>query len=133
MRFLEKWLSASDDEKVAIDRRAFLRGMTVTGAGLLVPAASVFDMGVHRPAPVSLSRCVLRMGGARGPIHRMFRVGQVLEVGVGSGDFYEVHSVRPSNVGLTPVRPEHCTDEDGTVDRDVIRLPLGVNWFQVQP
>lgn len=28
-----------------LSRRAFLRGLTVTSAGLLVPSATVFDMG----------------------------------------------------------------------------------------
>ena len=39
------WAFRSDDEKVSIDRRAFLRGMAVTSAGLLVPGATVFGAG----------------------------------------------------------------------------------------
>ena len=39
------WASFSDDEKMQMDRRAFLRGMAVTSAGLLVPGATAFDLG----------------------------------------------------------------------------------------
>ena len=39
------FFKTSDDDKVRMDRRAFLRGMTVTAAGLLVPKATVFDQG----------------------------------------------------------------------------------------
>lgn len=39
---LRGWVSSSEQEKVGIDRRAFLRGMTVTSVGLLVPGVSVF-------------------------------------------------------------------------------------------
>lgn len=51
---IREWASASDDDKVQLDRRAFLKGMAVTSAGLLVPGAAVFDMGrIVRPeAPV---------------------------------------------------------------------------------
>lgn len=41
---LREWASSSDDEKMQMDRRAFLRGMAVTSAGLLVPGATVFDL-----------------------------------------------------------------------------------------
>jgi len=42
---LKSWASFSEDEKEVLDRRAFMKGMMVTGAGLLVPGASLFDMG----------------------------------------------------------------------------------------
>ena len=41
---LRDWAATSDTERVNLDRRAFLRGMAVTSAGLLVPGATVFDM-----------------------------------------------------------------------------------------
>ena len=47
---LRDWLSFDEDEKMLMERRAFLKGMTVTSAGLLVPGAAVFDLGrVARP------------------------------------------------------------------------------------
>lgn len=42
---IRKFLDLSESEKVRLDRRAFLRGMAVTSAGLLVPAATIFDFG----------------------------------------------------------------------------------------
>ena len=55
MKFLDRireWAGLSDDDKMQLDRRAFLKGMAVTSAGLFVPGAVVFDMGrVVRPAP----------------------------------------------------------------------------------
>lgn len=42
---LKSWASFSEDEREVLDRRAFMKGMMVTGAGLLVPGASLFDMG----------------------------------------------------------------------------------------
>jgi len=42
---IKQWATTSDEERVELDRRAFLKGMTVTGAGLLVPGAAFFDMG----------------------------------------------------------------------------------------
>ena len=41
---LREWASSSDDEKMQMDRRAFLKGMAVTSAGVLVPGATVFDL-----------------------------------------------------------------------------------------
>jgi len=42
---IREWASRSDEERVQLDRRAFLKGMAVTSAGLLVPGAAVFDLG----------------------------------------------------------------------------------------
>jgi hypothetical protein len=42
---IKQWATFSENEKVQMDRRAFMRGMVVTGAGLLVPGATVFDFG----------------------------------------------------------------------------------------
>lgn len=42
---IKGWVTFSDTEKVALDRRLFLQGMAATSAGLLVPAATLFDMG----------------------------------------------------------------------------------------
>lgn len=46
---LKNWLHLSDTEKVQMDRRAFLKGMTITAGGLLVPGAVAFDMGRLTP------------------------------------------------------------------------------------
>jgi hypothetical protein len=46
------WLGFSEEEKVQLDRRAFLKGMAVTSAGVLIPGAAVFDMA--RAAPGGL-------------------------------------------------------------------------------
>jgi len=46
---IRDWLGASDEEKVMMDRRAFLKGMTVTSAGLLVPGVTIFDVGRGAP------------------------------------------------------------------------------------
>lgn len=55
---LRGWVSSSDRDKVSMDRRAFLKGMTVTAGGLLVPGAAVFDMGsVSKPFVVSPFAC----------------------------------------------------------------------------
>jgi hypothetical protein len=42
---VREWAGLSDAGKVSFDRRAFLKGMVVTSAGLVVPGAAVFDMG----------------------------------------------------------------------------------------
>jgi len=42
---IRQWASRSDAEKVSLDRRMFLKGLAVTTAGLLVPTATLFDMG----------------------------------------------------------------------------------------
>jgi hypothetical protein len=42
---LRQWAGLSDSEKVEMDRRAFMKGMSITGAGLLVPGVAVFDLG----------------------------------------------------------------------------------------
>lgn len=44
---IREWASTSDEDKVRLDRRAFLKGMAVTSAGLLVPGAAVFDMAAR--------------------------------------------------------------------------------------
>jgi len=44
---IKRWAETPDDDKVSLDRRAFLKGMAVTSAGLLVPGAAVFDMGTN--------------------------------------------------------------------------------------
>ena len=50
---IKQWASSSDEDKVALDRRAFLKGMAVTSAGLLVPTVAFFDMGhgILKPGP----------------------------------------------------------------------------------
>lgn len=44
------WLGFSEAEKIQMDRRAFLKGMAVTSAGVLLPGAAVFDMARAAPA-----------------------------------------------------------------------------------
>ena len=60
---IKDWASFSEDEKVSLERRALLRGMAVTAAGILVPGATLFDMGrVVKPEP---------QGPFNGPIQAM--------------------------------------------------------------
>ena len=42
---IREWASRSDEERVQLDRRLFLKGLAVTSAGLFVPGAAVFDLG----------------------------------------------------------------------------------------
>lgn len=42
---IRNFLALRETEKINLDRRAFLQGMAVTSAGLLIPAATVFDLG----------------------------------------------------------------------------------------
>lgn len=49
---LKGWLGFTETERVQMDRRAFLKGMAVTSAGVLVPGAAVFDMARVEPGVV---------------------------------------------------------------------------------
>jgi hypothetical protein len=51
------WLGFSEAEKIQLDRRAFLKGMAVTSAGILVPGAVVFDMA--REAPLETAKILM--------------------------------------------------------------------------
>jgi len=42
---IKEWASFSDDEKVVLGRRMFLKGLAVTSGGLLVAGPTIFDMG----------------------------------------------------------------------------------------
>lgn len=42
---LKRWAETSDEDKVSLDRRLFLKRLAVTSAGILVPGAAVFDLG----------------------------------------------------------------------------------------
>ena len=56
---IREWVGMGDDDKVALDRRAFLKGMVVTSAGLLVAGPTVFDMGRRIVAPTAEQTRVL--------------------------------------------------------------------------
>ena len=55
---IKQWTRFSEAERVQIDRRAFLKGMTVTGAGLLVPGVSLFQM-VPGPNYLSMGKVIV--------------------------------------------------------------------------
>jgi len=65
MKLFEKlkgWLGLSDGEKVQMDRRAFMKGMVVTSAGVLLPGATFIDMArALPPAPFPGSLMGLRV------------------------------------------------------------------------
>ena len=52
---LKRWAESTDADKVAMDRRAFLKGMAVSSAGILVPGVAVFDLGLS-PNYLSMAR-----------------------------------------------------------------------------
>ena len=108
---LRDWASNSDGEKVRLDRRAFLKGMAVTSAGLLVPGAVMFDMGrrilepsrmIFEPSmsglEMQLAGKIQIYGGAT-----QFIVGDTIEISGtdadGDGKSYVVSAVTGS--GLT--------------------------------
>lgn len=80
---IRDFFALRETEKVNLDRRAFLQGMAVTSAGVLVPAATVFDFGrVVRPqskVSLALDAKLIPVGsvymGTNGCVYVMWRDG----------------------------------------------------------
>jgi len=89
------WLGLSEAEKTRMDRRAFLKGMAITSAGVLIPGALIFDLARRPPLDATrvfiqsdYSGCEMRINGIvmkRGSDYTVKHEGEGFQLDLSSG------------------------------------------------